>query len=153
MYYPVSVLNGNAGSFVQHRNKILNVGYVSSPALSLSALVCIFLWSTYASYWSDRCSPQQSQSLHRRQKEEGRESGKTDERQGKIGERREEWWWVTEWERMRGRGRKEKACGEVGWWVWGRKKWGGRRRGRGGWEGGRKILWMLTTVPLHKSAH
>lgn len=61
MCRPVSVLNRNSGSFVQHRNKILHVGYVSSLPLSLTAVVCVFLWSTYASYWSDRCSPQQSQ--------------------------------------------------------------------------------------------
>lgn len=79
MYCSVSVLNGNTGSFVQHGNKILNVGYVSSLPLSLGAVVCVFLWSTYASYWSDGCSPQQSQSPHRRQREEA----KTDERQGK----------------------------------------------------------------------
>lgn len=79
----VSVSNRNTGRFVQYRNKILNVGYVSSLPHLLDAVVCVFLWSTYASYWPDSCSPQQSQSPHRRRKEEGRESGKTDERQGK----------------------------------------------------------------------
>lgn len=51
-------------------------------SLSPAAVVSVFLWSTYASYWSDCCSPQQSQSPHRKPEEEGRESGKTDERQG-----------------------------------------------------------------------
>lgn len=45
---------------MQRRNKILNVGYVASLPLSLCAVAHVFLWSTYASCWSDRYSPQQS---------------------------------------------------------------------------------------------
>lgn len=95
---------------------------------SLGSVVGAFLWSTYASYWSDGCNPQQSQSLRSRWEEE-REGVMKDrwETGGKKGERREEWWWVTEWDRKRGRGRKESLWGEGGW---ARKKWGGRRRGR-----------------------
>ncbi len=86
MQRPVSVLNGNADSFVQHRNKILNAGYVSSFPLSLGAVVCTFLWSTYASYWSDRCSPQQPRCLHK-EMEGGREGRQMRDRkkQGREG--------------------------------------------------------------------
>ena len=74
----------------------------------------------------------------REERREGRrESGKTDKRQRKQGERKgEEWWWVTEQERMseggRERRRKEPEGGVE-------KKLSGRRWGDGGGErGGRR---------------
>lgn len=148
MYFPVFVLNGNAGSFVQHRNKILNVGYVSCLPLSLGAVVCVFLWSTYASYWSDRCSPQQSQSFSQQtgERREGRESGKTDERQGKTGERREEWWSVTEWERKKGESLWVGGGGDGGDGC-DRKRWGGRRRGAGRLGGRKEDLMNVDHCP------
>lgn len=97
----------------------------------------------------DRCRPQQSQSPHRRWKDEGRVSGKTQMRDG--GERREEWWWETEWEKMNEGGRKQKASGGKGGWQ---KEMGweeasaGRLRGR---EEGRSYeCWPLSLyINLH----
>lgn len=125
-------------AFVQNRNKILNVGYASPFPLSLGTTVCVFLWSTYASYWSDRCSPQQSLSPLIG---DGRRKGGSQERQMRDREKngREGGMMVSDrvGENEGERKKREKPVGEEGVGAIERNGVGGGGGGEAGREEGR----------------
>lgn len=124
--------------------KLLNKRH--SHDLSFSCfVVCAILWSTYASYWSDCCSPQQSRSFHRTWKEGQREGAMKQGWQTRKNRREggNDGGWQG-WRGWGGKERKEEVCGE---------RWGGMGGNRvvvggGGRIGGRQAGRYYECWPL-----
>lgn len=129
MYCPVFALNKNAVTFVQHKNKILNVGHVSSlplsqccgPCVSVVYLCLLLVWSvqsTTISVSSQEMAGGREGSQERQMRDR--------EKQGREGRNDGEWLSRREW------GGEEERRKPVGWeWLW-------RDREEMGVEGGRE---------------